>query len=308
MNLDARILVWIRRVLQYCIVLLGFIPFATACTRSTVVVALPSPPARPSGPAALTPAIEQQVPAPSGQLAVAWIERGEILRLRGEAGIASEPQEDLAFDARDLRDLGQATLLGSSPWMQVESPSGIQGWVPAWYLIEQVEPSDFCRDPRIGELLHGLSDAILNQDGAQLEDLVSPRRGLILRHDPWNPEIIITTESVSDLFEDQTAHDWGERYISATQIRGTFRDIYLPKVEDVLSNPGTDRVCLEISQGVTQLQGEWPLEYANVPYYGLYRPAPMGGNPFDWRTLAVGFEYVGGQPYIAVLLLVQPPV
>lgn len=279
-----------------------------ACTRSTVVVALPSPPVRPTMAVNATASSELVAPTLSGDLAVAWVERGQELRLRGEAGIASETLEELPHDARGLRNLRQAAMLGSSRWMQVESASGIQGWVPSWNLTEQIEASAFCSDARVPLLLDQLRRAFLEEDGALLERLVSERRGLILRHDPWNPEIRIREAQIPELFDSPLAIDWGQRYISETAIEGTFAELFLPKAQEILGDTSVQRSCLEIQQGITQLQINWPEEYANLPYYGLYRPTPMGGNPFYWQTLVVGVEYVNGEPRIAVLLLIQPPI
>lgn len=279
-----------------------------ACTRSMIAVALPSPPARPTAIPQPSPTHIQAVPSLSGNLAVVGVERGEVLRLRGEAGIASEPVEEIPFDARDLVPLGKTTLLGSSPWSQVQSPSGIQGWVPSWFLTEQVGLEEFCDDPRVRGVLGQLRTALLERDPLQLSRLVTSSRGLILRQDAWNREVRIEKGQLEELFQNPKRFNWGEHYISETEIVGEFSEVFLPKVLDVIEDSSMQTDCLDIRQGVTQHQVDWPDEYANLPYYGLYRPAPLGGNPFSWRSLVVGIEYLDGDPYVAVLLLVQPPI
>lgn len=281
--------------------------FISACTRSAVRVALPSPPARPTDEVESLEITKAEIPEITGELAIAWVERGDRLQLRGQAGIASEPQTALSYDQRGLRDLGQKTLLGSSLWIKVESPNGIEGWVPAWNTVEQIEAGAFCSDPRVAAALIKLRSGFQEQRGEALQELVSPERGLILRHDPWNPEHRIAYRDVPGLFR-TPSRIWGERYISGTPIEGRFGEVFAAPAVDILTSESTESVCLDLRQGITQHQVDWPDEYVNIPYVSLYRPAPIAGNPFSWKTLAVGFEYVGGVPHVAVLLLIQPPI
>ena len=44
-----------------------------------------------------------------------------------------------------------------------------------------------------------------------------------------------------------------------------------------------------------------PFEYGNFNYVALYRAADSG-DEFNWRTWAVGIEYVRGQPLLVFLV------
>ena len=66
--------------------------------------------------------------------------------------------------------------------------------------------------------------------------------------------------------------------------------------------------CDAFETGQMTRQAAWPGEYANLNYLSFYRPAPAGGNSFNWRTWAVVIEYVNGVPCLAGLIQFRPDV
>jgi hypothetical protein len=46
----------------------------------------------------------------------------------------------------------------------------------------------------------------------------------------------------------------------------------------------------------------WPSEYSNMNYISFHRAAPEPGSQLNWRTWALGIEYLDGQPYLALLV------
>jgi hypothetical protein len=75
-------------------------------------------------------------------------------------------------------------------------------------------------------------------------------------------------------------------------------------LQDVLNSDYTSHCnILEsgTSAGGTTGLLTWSVEYANLNYMALFRAAPAG-EEMNWRTWAVGIDYVGGVPYIAVIV------
>jgi hypothetical protein len=88
---------------------------------------------------------------------------------------------------------------------------------------------------------------------------------------------------------------------SGIETIGTFADVILPKLDDVFLDQ-SEILCNELRWGNTSGEVQWPDEFQNLNFYSFYRPAPEDGIPFDWRTWAIGVEYIGGQPFITVLI------
>ena len=235
---------------------------------------------------------------------VVWVPKGESLVVRQPAGISSVGIDSLAADQGGIHLTGKTTLLGSSQWLEIYLPDGGMGWVNGWNLTEQVEGEDFCKDLRVLDLLARLTQALTAADGGRLAELVSPRRGLIVRHNAWNPEVLFELPAVQSLFDEPIVQDWGIFRDSQVPIAGTFTEIIVPKLDLVL-NAAPEVSCNLMGVGDSAQAPQWPPEYTNLNFYSFYRRAPDPGNRLNWHTWAVGIEYVGGEPYIAVLVHFQ---
>jgi hypothetical protein len=245
-------------------------------------------------------------PNPS-DFTVVWIGDGQQLILREEAGLAASEIAGVLPTQASIIRTGRKTTLGSSEWVQIETPSGIKGWVPSWNLTEDVPPEGFCADPRVQLLIDDLRNAISSEGAEELEEILSPKRGLVIRHDPWNPEVQIGFGELPGIFHDPTDYLWGTRYASQTQIRGSFSQLLVPALTDVLDSE-TRLNCNEIEVGSGAPSMLWPDDYRNLNLVSLHRPALENGNPFNWRTWVLAIEYVEGQPFIAVLVQIRPQV
>jgi len=230
--------------------------------------------------------------------AVVWVEQG--LSVRQPAGITSSEVTALPSDQRGIGVTGQSTLLGSSSWLEIFLPEGGTGWVNGYNLTEDVNSDEFCQDPRAIELANQFILALQNLDGPQLAQLASPKRGLIIRHDWWNPEVITEPSSLSHLFQDEAEQDWGVNRDSGLAITGSFNGVILPQLLDVFSVPPSFS-CNRIATGNTAEAIAWPAEYTNLNFISFHRAAPSP-NSLNWRTWALGVEYVDGSPYLAVLV------
>lgn len=231
--------------------------------------------------------------------AVVWTPADSPLQARQPAGITSMAVGSLAADQRGIALTGRSTQLGSSTWLEILLPQGGAGWVNGWNLTEDVAPGPFCDDPRVPDLINRFIVAVHGRDGAQLAQLVSPRRGLIVRHDWWNPEVVFEPAEVSLIFQDPVARVWGVNRDSEQVISGAFREVILPRMEDVFS-VAPEQSCNQLVVGTSAQAAQWPSEYTNLNYLSYHRPAPAPGNALNWRSWALGIEYVDGQPFLAV--------
>ena len=263
----------------------------------TKIVALPTLTTQPQFQVSPTPSIEIE----TDQYAVVWVTHEETLIIRKPAGISGTAVSELAYDQRGIKLTGSSTLLGSSTWVEIHTPAGGTGWVNSWNLTEDVLPAHFCEDARVNTLLESFVSSLIDQDGEQLSQAVHPERGLILRHDWWNPDIIYLPNSVSGIFSDLTEIDWGVLGGSEFHILGSFQQVVFPQIEDIFSVTPEVK-CNEMIAGVTNQDAIWPTELDNINFYVFHRSSPEGGNKYDWRTLAIGIEYVDNRPYISIVI------
>ncbi|MBE9478408.1 MAG: hypothetical protein IMY80_00455 [Chloroflexi bacterium] len=274
--------------------------FVVSCTRTTV-------PLLPTSTAAAGIPLVDPTPfvistfEPSGMYAVVGIPEGEVLFLRNPAGITGSIVEELAYDERGITATGNVANLGSSIWMEIQTPDGSRGWVNSLNMTEDVSQEQFCQDARALMVLDNSLRSIQTQDGDLLSQIVNPRRGLVIRHDWWNPEIIVPAERVPGIFDDRTEIEWGLMSGGEFKIQGSFKDIILPLLEDALMNSPVVE-CGTVPSGTTSRPALWPTEYTSLNYFAIHRPAPEGGNAFDWRTWAFVFEYIDGEPFLTSII------
>jgi hypothetical protein len=277
--------------------------FIAACTRSTIpldATAVVTPPSDQEPP--IDPAQEtESAYLVAGTYAVVWVPEDETLKLRIPAGIAGSIVDELEYDSHGVGFTGNSTSLGSSLWVEILGPDGEMGWVNSWNLTEDVPEAQFCNDPMIISTLESITQAFLDRDASGLSGYINPERGLVIRHDWWNPEVIIQAAAIPNLFTSRASQKWGTLRGGDFIIQGSFDEIISPVVDDVLSQVPT-AVCGEIPSGVTSVPVVWPGEYKNLHYYAFHRPSPEGANRFDWRTIVFGFEYLQGEPYLTLLV------
>lgn len=279
------------------------------CTRSDVLLPTSVPPPTLSEADSLATDMASVVEVPTipdpNDHAVVWIEEGEQLIIREEAGLGGSEVAGVRSTQGSITILGQGTTLGSSHWVEIQTSTGVKGWVPAWNLTESVPPEVFCKDPRVQLLVSELEEIIKAELADEFAGILSPKRGLVVRHDPWNPEVKISLDDVSGVFQDPEDYLWGTRYATETEIRGSFTEILSPALADVFdSDFRTSCNLIEVGQGAPAEL--WPQEYQALNLMSLHRPPLPEGNPFNWRTWVFAIEYVDGQPYLAVLMQIRP--
>ena len=274
--------------------------FIASCTRTTVPLLLTATVAAEIPQVNPTPFVISTF-EPSGMYAVVGIPEGEVLFLRNPAGITGSIVEELAYDERGITATGNVANLGSSIWMEIQTPDGSRGWVNSLNMTEDVSQEQFCQDARSIMVLDTSLRSIQTRDGDLLSQIINPRRGLIIRHDWWNPEVVIPADSLSGIFEDRNEEVWGLMSGGDFKIQGSFKDIILPLLEDTILNSPVV-VCADVPSGTTSREVLWPTEYTSLNYFSIHRPAPEGGNAFDWRTWAFLFEYIDGEPFLTSII------
>jgi hypothetical protein len=280
------------------------------CTRAAVPVqTLPTPyrPTRTPIVPTLTPTTEAPPVAGDIEYAVVGVDEGGQLPVRLTAGLSGLANGYLTPQQKGLHLTGNTTLLGSSEWVEVLRADGRTGWVPEVMLTEYVPPTQFCDDTSANAIISDFVQAVNERDGDRLASLVSEPRGLLIRVDWWNPEVRFSKEQVADLFADPTSVDWGSHFASNTRITGSFAEVVLPQIEDVLG--GNAALACDDFQVRSLVQGiARPAAYENFNFYNFYRPAPQGGSEFNWRAWSILIEYIDGQPYLVGLVQYRPQV
>jgi hypothetical protein len=294
---------WLPPVLGRLAWLAG-LAMVSGCTRMLVPLGTPLAPPLTTAQAEATELAGGAGPAGPIVYSVFGVPAGGVLLARQPAGISGTSVAELPGDLRDVRLTGQSTPLGSSTWVEIEVPPAGTGWINLWNLTEEVSGEAFCGDPRLPVLLESFFGALRARSGEALAQTVSPRRGLVLRHDWWNDEVVIARRDVAELMRTTEPVAWGVQRGSGAPIIGPFRDRLLPELDALLAASST-QACNAVQSGETRYPAQWPEEYARLNYVSLFVPAPDPGPAFNWRGWAVGVEYVDGVPYVAILIRYQ---
>lgn len=237
-------------------------------------------------------------------LAVVLLPETEVLTLHAQPGEGAPVVASVDPRASGLAHQRNLQIVEGAAWLEITTPEGVTGWANTRYLTAQVSAEAFCLDTRVNELVTQFSQAVQKRDGQALAQLASPTHGLRIRHEWWNPEVVFATpQEIAVLFSDITSREWGLGDGSGLPIQGTFNEVILPGLDDVLgqASPACNTLEQGLAAGGTAGFIEWPFEYANFNYVSVYRPAPPG-DELNWRTWAIGIEFVAGQPYIVALV------
>jgi len=286
---------WLSLLLAGSLVLVGC---TRAPTRDPLLLSgqqpAGTPEALPGQPPPLSPLVEY---------AVVFVPDGEVLPVREQAGPSGKEIAQLGFDQRPLRVTGVTSMLGSSMWVEVELPGGGTGWIRAWNLTEARTPAQACADPRLAATLDAFLRAGAAGDADALRRTVSPGHGLAIRLDARGGEVLVAPAVVDTLTAADAQMDWLTRPEAGVATEGRFASDVIEPLRAVVESQSP--VCAQLPSGETAVIPEWPNEYRNVNYLAFHVPADPTGSEFGWDTWAVGFEYVAGAPYVAVIIHYQ---
>jgi hypothetical protein len=280
------------------------LPTATLPPASTVAPPLPTPTNAPPATATLasppTTAPEATPVAGPVSYQVAFVAANDMLNIRRQPNFDAPVVGRLAPNAGGIQITdGGESLQSNYPWTLVETSEG-EGWVNSRFLTEPVSRETFCGDPEVTALLERFRQAIAEEDGQALLDLVHRERGLRVRLNWWNEEVRFDGPELRTLFDAQKKYDWGMNEGSGEEIRGSFSEIVMPFLErDLL--PASEQRCDEGLFGPTAGMTLLPEGYEQVRYYSLHRQAPAE-QELDWGTWIIGVERWQGRYYISYLV------
>ena len=174
-------------------------PQSTATLPAPPTVAPPLSTATPGAQSTAAPTttpIASLEPTTDGDYRVAFVADDDTLNVRRRPSADAAVITELPADTTGIQVIGEGeSVRGDSLWLPVETNAG-DGWVNSHFLTEDVSRDAFCADPEVDELLEKLQAAIEDENGKLLGELVHPDRGLRLRLNWWNEEILVTGEDV----------------------------------------------------------------------------------------------------------------
>lgn len=156
-----------------------------------------------------------------------------------------------------------------------------------------------CDDPRLTALVLGFRRAIATADGAALQRVTSPVRGLSLQQDDGNVAVVIAWGELAGIFVSQTPREWGEDDISEQPVVGSFRALMLPTLQRAVGGRTSEAGCGSLLTGESAANYAWPEQYAALTPVSFYAPSTDG--TVDWVTWAAGVEYIDDKPYVVAL-------
>ena len=167
--------------------------------------------------------------APTGHQ-VAFVAANDTLNVRRQPSANADVVTQLPSNT-GVQVIGEGeSIRGGSLWLPVATSAG-DGWVNSRFLTESVSRETFCGDPAVTDLLDQLERAIAEEDGRLLSQLVHPDRGLRLRLNWWNEEILVEGDDIQALFRAQKKYDWGTADGSGEPVRGSFSEVIMPFLE-----------------------------------------------------------------------------
>jgi hypothetical protein len=237
---------------------------------------------------------------PSGPYGVVLVVPDDVLNIRTGPGVDYSIAGSFSASAINIMRTGPASAVNGNLWVQVQNPGGGIGWVNATHLTEFKGSTAFCSDSRINTLLTNFGNALEISNGEALASLVSPAHGMIVSLWRNGNPITFDREHARWVFDSTFEHNWGSAPASGLDTIGSFQVKVLPWLQDVF-NASYSLTCDSLGVAPQYGSNPWPVEYANVNYYTVYKPGTPGVD-LDWRYWLVGVEYVQGQPFVFAVI------
>ncbi len=161
-----------------------------------------------------------------------------------------------------------------------------------------VPSATFCADPQVTAAIDSFKTALQTSNGSLLAALVSPLRGMEVRHYRDGRTVVYDQTHAKFLFESTFQVNWGDAPGSGLPTTGAFHEVVAPDLLKLFNAPYT-LTCDQLQVGGTTYQAAWP--YAGN-YYSVYYGGTQANGNLDWLTWVLGFEYVSGRPYLFALM------
>ena len=195
------------------------------------------------------------------------------------------------------------TVVPASPTMPIPSATG----APTDSVTPAIAPNasataltmPFCEDPQVLDIISQLETAVRTSDGALLASLVSPQHGMDARLFRDGRVVNYDREHAAALFESTYALNWGTAPGSGLEVRGSFRELIVPDLLDVLSKE-YEVTCNQIRLGGATYTATWP--YPGIEFLSLHFPGTDAFAGLDWHTWVFGMHYVDQRPFLYAMM------
>lgn len=231
---------------------------------------------------------------------IVFVEEGDVLNARSGPGVDNDVVGTLSPDEYGIAITGRGQLSSGSTWVPV-SASGTAGWVNSRFLKDASDEQAFCEVQEVQDLLDDLKSAIEGEDGGQLSQLIHPERGIRVRLNWWNPEVLIRGDELEELFSSATVYEWGVADGSGDAIEGAFSEVVVPMLVEDLSG-ATEMACNEILEGGSAGIIQLPENYPEQGFYSFHRPGTDEFSGLNWGSWVVGIEKWQGAYFVSFLV------
>lgn len=231
---------------------------------------------------------------------VIYVEQGDVLNVRSGPSVENDIVGSLLPEEAGISITGRGQLSSGSTWVPVKSDL-TAGWVNGRFLTEFLGEESFCGNSDVERVLDSFRAALESGDGDLLAQAVHPERGVRLRLNWWNPELLFRGDQLPELFASSQEYQWGIEDGSGEPIEGSFSAIVYPMLqEDLLGS--TETACKEILQGGSAGLVQLPQSYPSDTYYSFHRPGTEEFSGLNWGTWVVGMERWQKAFYISFLV------
>lgn len=284
--------------------LVASVGVASACAKSDINQAAPSASAAVAA-AKVAPPAPSAAPEPSAGVAVEpeqsrtyavfGVKPDDVLNVRAEPEASSKKVYSYGPDVTTIRSTGRLQLSKDGvPWVEVKF-EGSTGWVNRMFLTE-MQPGGGCDDPNLTAAIRKFMRAVAQSDGASLQEIVSPLRGLLVRQADVGPTVHFPANESGGIFTSPVVKRWGGQ--AGDALAGPFKTVILPNLREDVAGKGAQEKCGRLlPPGKASLA--WPAEFAGFTLVSFHRP---GAGRQPWHTSVAGLEYVDGKPYFAALV------
>jgi hypothetical protein len=225
----------------------------------------------------------------------------DTLAVRSDAGDGQTFDQIGSLDNGDSVLLsGETRIVDGETWASIRYDGDRVGWVKRNTLVGNLDRELFCEDPRIEPLFTSLQDAVQNEDGEALSEIVSPR-GLYLSFHGGRA-VFINPAEISGIFEDEILRNWGTNGYRQDDLIGTLVDDVIPTLQkDLLShlhiiacNDNQDHLSTSSFLYALRIDGFEGYD-AITNFYSVMRPGAPGYE-LEWSAWGLAIDYWDGQP------------
>lgn len=228
------------------------------------------------------------------------VKSDDALNVRAEPDSASKKVYSYAPGVKKIASTGRSIEQRGTLWTEVSFAGGT-GWVNRLFLTE-MKPGGGCGDPVLTAVIRKFMRAVATKDGASLEEVVSPLRGLSIRNSPLQSSVKLTRDDAKTLFTSSEPRQWGFEPGSEVKVSGPFKNALLPSLARSVAGKGAREKCGDaLLMGGSAGMVSWPPELSGLTLVSFHFP---GQNPGDttWSTWVAGLEYEDAKPYVSYLI------